>query len=28
MIVHVDTRGQEIHSVIGERFDRTDHAFG
>jgi hypothetical protein len=28
MIVHGATRGQEIHSVIGERFARMDHADG
>jgi len=28
MIVHVRTRDQEIHSMIGERFLRMDHADG
>jgi len=28
MIVHTDTREKEIHSKIGERLPRMDHAFG
>ncbi|GAA2551572.1 hypothetical protein GCM10010210_25590 [Pseudonocardia hydrocarbonoxydans] len=28
MIVQRDDREQEIHSMIGERFARTDHAYG
>jgi len=28
MIVHVGRVCQEIHSMIGERFARMDHAFG